>query len=63
MASVKVAVELPAVFVAVTVSSVLESATLGVPDIRPLPVFKVTPVGSEGVMEKLETVPPVLVIA
>ena len=45
-------------FVAVTVYDVVEETTVGVPEISPVDVLKVRPVGRTGVIDHDSTAPP-----
>ena len=56
---VKVAVSVPPVFVAVTVYDAEEVMAVGVPEIAPVEVSRVTPAGSDGETDHDVTVPPV----
>ena len=51
-------VALPPVLLAVTVNVVAEVTTVGVPEMAPLEVSKERPVGSDGEIDQLTTVPP-----
>jgi len=55
---VTVSVALPPVFVAVTVYAVEEETTVGVPLISPVDVSKAKPLGREGEIDHVTTVPP-----
>lgn len=57
---VTVSVALPPVFVAVTVYAVEEETTVGVPLISPVEVSKAKPLGREGVIDHVTTVPPLV---
>ena len=52
------AVALPPVFVAVTVYVVEDEIPVGVPEISPVEVEKVSPAGRDGVIDHEVTVPP-----
>ena len=54
------AVALPAILVAVTTYAVAGMTVVGVPEMTPVAVLRLRPVGSVGVTEYVATAPPLL---